>query len=145
MAAFQQQIVMEDNILNSRVLAITDFIENHSYQNQSIEICGFVGYSSLLKKYTAQLENNTSPDPRNFFSISPSRYLNFKQNHDMVAIFHSHIMGDEKPSEFDIKMSESCCVPFLIFSINSKKFNLYEPQNKEYDVKLVSRFKEKIK
>ena len=142
---FQQQIIMQDNILNSRVLAITDFIQNSSCNNQSVEICGFIGYSSFFKKYIAQLESNTSPDPRNFFSISPSRYLNFKQSHDIIAIFHSHIIGDEKPSEFDIKMSESCCVPFLIFSINSKKFHLYEPQNQEYDVKLVSRFKEKIK
>jgi proteasome lid subunit RPN8/RPN11 len=136
---------MEDNLSSSRVLAITDFIQNKSRKHKSMEICGFIGYSVHEKKYIVQVEKNISPDPQNFFSINPVRYLYFKQDFSIVAIFHSHIVGDEMPSEFDIKMSENCCIPFMIFSINSNKFHFYEPQNKEYDVKVVSRFKEKIK
>ena len=142
---FQQQIAMEDKIISSTVLKITNFISDESYKNKSIEICGFIGYSSYLKKYVAQIEQNISLDPQNFFSISPAKYLNFKHSYDLIAIFHSHVVGDENPSEFDIKMSENCCTPFMIFSINSKKFYFYEPQNQEYDVKLVAGFKEQIK
>lgn len=143
--ASQQQTDMEDSIFSSRILAITDFIKNESCKNKSMEICGFIGYSEYDKKYIAKIEKNTASDPKNFFSINPIRYLYFKQDFNIIAIFHSHIIGDEMPSEFDIKMSENCCVPFMIFSINSNKFYFYEPQNKEYDVKVVSRFKEKIK
>jgi len=58
-----------------------------------------------------------------------------------VAIFHSHIVGDESASEFDVKMSENCCQPFLIYSLNSKKINIYTPKNTEADVKILERIK----
>jgi proteasome lid subunit RPN8/RPN11 len=74
--------------------------------------------------------------------IDPLNYLLFKDKYDLLAIYHSHINTDAKPSEFDIKMSNNCCIPFLIYSIETKKFNLYEPQNLEIDVNTHNRFKE---
>jgi proteasome lid subunit RPN8/RPN11 len=135
---------MDDKFLNFQISAVKDFLINKSNQNLYLEICGFIGYDLLQHKYIVQIEKNASSDPKNFFSISPAKYLAFKNSYKMIAVFHSHVIGDEKPSEFDIKMSENCCVPFSIFSINSQKFHFYEPQNKEYDVKLVSGFKEKL-
>ena len=43
-----------------------------------------------------------------------------------------------------VKMSEGCCQPFLIYSLNSKKINIYTPQNPEGDVKVLERFKAAI-
>jgi proteasome lid subunit RPN8/RPN11 len=68
-----------------------------------------------------------------------------KKDYDLIAVFHSHVAGDESPSEFDIKMSESCCLSFIIYSINTNKFHVYEPKNKDYDVKTLERIKAKLK
>ena len=65
----------------------------------------------------------------------------FKDNCKMVGVFHSHITGDESPSEFDVKMSENCCQPFIIYSLNSKKINIYTPKTSEVDVNILNRIK----
>ena len=59
----------------------------------------------------------------------------------MVAIFHSHISGNEEASEFDIKMADNCCQEFLIYSLNSKKINIYTPETIEADVSILERIK----
>ena len=66
----------------------------------------------------------------------------FKNDYDLIFVFHSHIIGDEKPSEFDIIMSENSCVPFLIHCTVNKKNNIYLPKNHETDVLTIDRFKE---
>lgn len=103
-----------------------------------------MGYDKTKKDYIVQLEKNCSTDPKNFFAIDPLRYLLFKQKYSLVAIFHSHIIGDEKPSEFDIKMSENCCIPFLVYSLNTDKIEIYEPKNIEYDVKVLNTIKSNL-
>lgn len=135
---------MEDKITSKSINAIKDFMANTAFKSPYVEVCGFVGFDENEEKYVVQFEKNIAQDPKNFFSISPVRYLNFKNENKFVGIFHSHVIGDENPSEFDIKMSEAACMPFIIFSLNSKKFSFYEPQNKEYDVNIVERFKKKL-
>ena len=134
---------METKIISySRISDVAKCLEISSDNHSAVEICILIGYSEEDNLYYLSYENNIAQDPRNFFCISPARYLKFKKSYKIIAIFHSHVYGDEKASIFDIKMAENCCVPFMIFSLNSRKFNFYEPQNKEYDVNLVSRFKE---
>jgi|TARA_Y100000401_G_scaffold2332_1_gene1696 proteasome lid subunit RPN8/RPN11 len=105
------------------------------------EICGFLGYDYENKEFIIQLEDNASDDPRSYFLINPLSYLMFKDSYAMVAVFHSHIMGDEKESEFDVKMSDNCCQPFLIYSLNTKKINIYTPKTIEADVNILERIK----
>jgi proteasome lid subunit RPN8/RPN11 len=131
-------------ILTTSVNKIKNFIQNHSDLNIATEICGFVGFNKKQKKYIAQIEKNQAVDPKNFFLISPLNYLKFKKNNEIIAVFHSHIVGDESLSEFDIKTSELICTPFIIFSTNTRKFSFYEPHNKEYDVNIIDKFKEKV-
>lgn len=126
----------------SRISDVLKCLEGVSDDNISIEICALIGYCENENNYFISFEDNIAQDPRNFFCISPAKYLKFKNSYQIIAIFHSHVFGDESLSMFDVKMAENCCVPFMIFSTNSRKFNFYEPQNKDYDVKLVSRFKE---
>ena len=136
-------LVMEvDSFKNSK--NAIDKIKNYSISNPFMEICGFFGYDSQKRKYIVQLESNNSNDPQNFFAIDPLKYLLFKQKYILTAIFHSHIVGDENPSEFDIKMSENCCIPFLIYGLNTDKFNIYQPKNIEYDVKILKRIKSNL-
>ena len=105
------------------------------------EICGFLGYDHKNKEFIIQLEENASEDPRSYFLINPLSYLLFKDSYHMVAVFHSHILGDETESEFDVKMSDNCCQPFLIYSLNTKKINIYTPKTIEADVNILERIK----
>tara|TARA_R110002020_G_scaffold77031_1_gene194797 strand:+ start:724 stop:1134 length:411 start_codon:yes stop_codon:yes gene_type:complete len=118
-----------------------EYIKKISHENLKGEICGFLGYDYVTNQYIVQQEENISPDPSSLFIINPLNYLLFKDSYRMVAIFHSHIIGDETPSEFDVKMAENCCQPFLIYSLNSKKINIYTPENTEADVKILERIK----
>ena len=47
----------------------------------------------------------------------------------------------ETESEFDMKMSDNCCQPFLIYSLNTKKINIYTPKTIEADVNILERIK----
>jgi proteasome lid subunit RPN8/RPN11 len=118
-----------------------EYIKELSHQNFKGEICGFLGYHYQAHRYVIQKEDNIAPDPSSLFLINPLNYLLFKDAYEMVAIFHSHIVGDESASEFDVKMAENCCQPFLIYSLNSKKINIYTPENTEADVKILERIK----
>jgi proteasome lid subunit RPN8/RPN11 len=136
---------MEDKISNRSFMVVKDFLAKHANRNLANEICGFIGYDDQKKCYVATIEKNQAADPKSFFSISPVSYLKFKSSYSLLAVFHSHIVGDESPSEFDIKMSESCCLGFVIYSINTNKFYIYEPKNQDYDVKILERIKGKLK
>ena len=138
----QMDLVMVNIFKNSK--DSLNCIKGHSIVHPFIEICGFLGYDLTKKKYIVQLEKNCSTDPQNYFAIDALKYLLFKQKYILAAVFHSHIIGDEKPSEFDIKMSENCCTPFLIYSLNTNKFELYQPKNLECDVKIIKKIKANI-
>lgn len=134
---------MVKEIKNKSIAKIRDFVVNACNEQVMQEVCGFVGWNDT--GYIATVEKNDAADPKNFFAINPASYLMFAGNNDMLAIFHSHIMGDETPSEFDIKMAEACCVPFVIYSLNTKKFYIYEPSECELNVKAFARLKETFK
>lgn len=117
-------------------------IVDESESNSFIEICGFLGFDREKETYIVQNEKNAAENPSEYFMIDPLNYLIFKEKYDLLAVYHSHINTDAEPSEFDVKMSNNCCIPFLIYSIETKKFDLYEPQNLETDVNTYNRFKE---
>ena len=117
-------------------------IVDDSESNSFVEICGFLGFDREKEAYVVQIQKNVAEDPSKHFMIDPLDYLFFKEKYDLLAVYHSHINTDAEPSEFDVKMSNNCCIPFLIYSIETKKFDLYEPQNLETDVNTYNRFKE---
>ncbi len=116
-------------------------IKEMSHENFKQEICGFLGYDYEKKEFIVQKEENIAKDPRSHFLINPLSYLLFKDAYSMIAVFHSHIVGNEKESEFDIKMADNCCQPFLIYSLNTKKINIYTPETIESDVNILERIK----
>ena len=116
-------------------------IKEMSHEHFKQEICGFLGYDYEKKEFIVQKEDNIAKDPRSHFLINPLSYLLFKDYYGMIAVFHSHIIGDETESEFDVKMSDNCCQPFLIYSLNTKKINIYTPETIESDVNILERIK----
>lgn len=109
----------------------------------SIEVCGILGYDG--DNYIIQECKNISEKPSEQFILDPIQYLMFKDEYSTIAIFHSHIVGDETPSDFDIMMSENSCVPFLIYSLNTKKIHIHTPKYIDADEKKLNKIKQKIK
>lgn len=112
------------------------FLKHESENNLLIEICGLVGLDKD-KNFVYKHMKNKSKNPEIYFCIDAYDYLCFMKDYDLLFIFHSHVFGDESASEFDCKTSENCCYPFVIYSINSEKFSLYEPNYKSYDVNII--------
>lgn len=119
-----------------------DYIVEVCEKNKHTEICGFVGYNG--DSVVVRQCENIADDKVNHFAVSPVDYLLFQEDNDFLFLFHSHISGDEKPSEFDVVMSENCCLPFFIYSLNNKKSNIYMPKKHEVDVLMINRFKEYV-
>ena len=111
-------------------------------QNKHNEICGFVGIKDDY--FVLQKCENIAEDKTKKFAINPVDYLIFQEENEFLFLFHSHIAGGEKPSQFDIIMSENSCLPFFIYSLNNKKSNIYVPKTHEVDVLIINRFKERI-
>ena len=107
------------------------------------EICCLIGLDSENKLIFQQMKNR-SKNPETYFMIDPYDHLCFINQYSCLCIFHSHLIEDENPAEFDIKTSENCCYPFLIYSIVTEKFYIYEPEHKDYDVNIINRLKELI-
>ena len=116
-------------------------IKKIAHESASAEVCGFLGLDEDEEFFIVKEESNGSPMPAQFFLINPLDYLLFKDKYKLLGLFHSHIIGDEQPSDFDIKMAQNCCLPFLIYSLNTKKTHIYEPQIIECDVNIVRRMK----
>ena len=132
---------MSDVITKKTPRGIFKAIKNLSEGNFRNEVCGFVGFDHDGECFVIKEAANIAEDPKRFFLISPLDYLLFKEDYCLVAVFHSHVVTDEQPSEFDKKMAENCCNPFLIYSLNTQKINIYEPQNMECDVNILHRLK----
>ena len=130
---------MSDVIIEMAPQGVFKAIKKISEENFRNEVCGFVGYDD--ENFVIKEAANIAEDPKRFFLISPLDYLLFKEDYCLVAVFHSHVVADEQPSEFDRKMAENCCNPFLIYSLNTQKINIYEPQNMECDVNILHRLK----
>ena len=76
-------------------------------------------------------------DPRHNFVLDPLQYLIFKDKYEVITVFHSHVIGDEEPSDFDVLMSENSCVPFSVYSLNTKKYYIHRPSQPETDLDLL--------
>ena len=121
--------------------AALEYVKILCNRNLRYEICGFSGYCTEANTFIVQETENASDNPQAFFLVDPLEYLLFKEDYSILALYHSHIVGDEEPSDFDIEMSENSCLPFLIFSLNTQKIHIYEPQNSDSDVNTLGRIK----
>lgn len=108
----------------------------------SNEVCGLIGYDG--EQYVFEEGKNIANDTRSNFVLDPLQYLLFKNKYQTICIFHSHVVGDEEPSEFDILMSENSCISFCIYALNTKRYYLHRPRELEVDLDLLNRFEEEI-
>jgi proteasome lid subunit RPN8/RPN11 len=102
-------------------------IIKHAESNPSEEVCGTISLDSNLI-VTVTKEKNQSFDKQKMFEISPLRILGQKK---LLGIYHSHPRSSENPSQADINNSEELGIPFLIYSLVTKKIFLYIPDSFE--------------
>lgn len=103
-------------------------IINHAGTKPDEEVCGFI---LLNKDLTVSVEPaiNEHPNPKEHFTISPLKFLKHNIDKRIIGIYHSHPKTNEKPSKPDIAMSEEMGIPYLIYSLITKKFYLYYPKS----------------
>tara|TARA_R110000772_G_C13044110_1_gene413315 strand:+ start:32 stop:475 length:444 start_codon:yes stop_codon:yes gene_type:complete len=119
-----------------------DKISEISESKVSQEVCGLLGKKKDY--YVIQECINISETPRDQFVLDPIQYVLFKNEYEPIALFHSHIVGDESPSDYDILMSENSCLPFMIYALNTKAFYIHVPKNLDVDIELVKKTQYKI-
>lgn len=116
-----------------------DFFKQQSLSSRAVEICGFLGEKEGELSYN--IVKNKHSDPANYFAIDPLDFLLFKRTSKMIAVFHSHLLGDSSASDFDKVNSENTALPFLIYSIPEDAFSVYIPPNCEVDKNLIEKLK----
>lgn len=102
----------------------------HAQECPEEEVCGFI----LLKgdlSVEVERAKNESPNPKECFSISPGKFLDYKINKTILGIYHSHPRTSEKPSNHDVKISEEMGIPYLIHSLKTNNFFLHYPKSYE--------------
>lgn len=134
---------MSKEILFNNLTDLIVFLKKESEYSLYAELCCLLGKDANNKIIYKQIQNRAK-DPFNYFIIDPYDYLSFINKYSCIGIFHSHLIGCEMPSDFDIKTSENCCLPFIIYSVCSEKLHIYEPEYKDYDVNIITRLKELI-
>lgn len=142
MGAFQPQTIINmDNpiVKNKSFKKVLESVREHCDRYFSLECCGFVGKNG--KDYIVQFVNNRSPKPKEFFCVDPLDYLKFKNENEFISLIHSHPDGNESFSEMDIANSEATCLPSIIYSLQTKKFAIYEPKEHEVDVNTLNKVK----
>ena len=124
--------------MNNNINNLKKNLINFSESCLAREVCGFIlqdGEDLVLKKLQNKSNNN------GLFMIEPVDFLEAKLSGNLVSIFHSHVSGPEKPSKYDIKNAENCLYPFLIYSLDTKKFSLFDKTYFERSEKCVNKLK----
>jgi len=101
-------------------------IEVECEKDTTQERCGFIIYND--GELDLVMCENRAEDKKNQFYIPAKEFLYMKNKSDIVAIYHSHNDGTEKPSPFDLKSSDITCYPFLIYCTVNNKFSISVPE-----------------
>lgn len=86
------------------------------------EVCGFVICKDGSLVFEKMINHSQQDD---YFKVDPVSFVERSLSNELVAIFHTHVDSEEYPSEYDIENSKNCLYPFLIYSLETKKFNLF--------------------
>jgi len=104
-----------------------DFFKKESLASSSKEIVGFLGLKD--NKPFAKIVKNRAQNPQEHFLVDPLEMRSFKNDYELIAVFHSHVFGDSEFSDWDKKTADNCLFPFIVYSIQEDKFGLYVPND----------------
>ena len=124
--------------MNTHLTSLKKDLVEYAESSLAREVCGFICEEE--NKFVLKKVINRSVD-NNLFSIKPIDFLQAKLTGNLVSIFHSHIEGSEKLSEYDKENSENALCPFLVYSLETKKFSLFDKSYFERSEKCVNKLK----
>lgn len=110
----------KDTQLNNIPREVLSHCKEYSKKNKTEECCGVIINNN--NKLIFKPCDNISSDKKSFFMIDPCEII----NNNVEYIFHSHCLAGPRPSSSDIKSSIELCIPFLIYSVLSDSFYLYD-------------------
>lgn len=119
-----------NDIVQSKIIA-------QSEQQTPHECCGFVILNNITKLVDIFPCENIAEDKTHHFVIAPNKLIEAEKIGKIIAYYHSHTMGDENPSLADKVNSRALSLPSIIYSIISRKFAFYIPEN--FETPLVGR------
>lgn len=98
---------------------IKEILEHQSLFPES-EVCGLV-----LENGKAWPLTNVSKD-KNLFFFDPCELYEVFVGMNPKAIYHTHVVGDTTPSEFDKLTAKTCALPMLIIDKDGNYFTYDE-------------------
>jgi proteasome lid subunit RPN8/RPN11 len=110
----------KDILLDKIPEEVLSSCREYSKKNKKEECCGIIVNNN--NKLIFKPCNNISNDRKSFFMIDPYEII----DNNVEYIFHSHCLAGPRPSSSDIKSSIELCIPFLIYSVLSDSFYLYD-------------------
>jgi Predicted metal-dependent protease of the PAD1/JAB1 superfamily len=110
-------------------------ILTHAALEEPNECCGVLVVEGHKDYRYIPLTNAT--DKLNRFAISPRTYTQVCDNHDVVAIVHSHVLLSPKPSECDLVEIERTKKPFVIVNWPTGQYTVTNPSG--YKAPLIGR------
>lgn len=105
-------------------------IIRHAESLPNEEVCGFVLFDERKVAYAKEM-CNISFNKHESFAIDPITYLKHKFGENLLGIYHSHPKSDETPSDADLSNAKELGIPYLIYSVQTKKFFLHYPPTYE--------------
>lgn len=106
-----------------------------------VEVCGFVFVENgELKTEPAK---NIAVYQNDIFEIHPLEILRQMKSGKLAAIYHTHPTSTEEESKFDRFNCENACIPYVIYSKESKKFNLVLPKKAHVATEYIEILKKK--
>jgi len=103
-------------------------IKNNALQAAHEEVCGLILKNSLEEVFVLPCEN-IYKDKANGFIISPEAFLSALNEYEILAVYHSHVDVLPNPSDYDLRQSESLCLPFVIYSVKYDDFYIHIPES----------------
>lgn len=91
-----------------------------------LEVCGFVFVENGDLKTEAA--KNIAVYANDVFEIHPLEILRQIRSGKLAAIYHTHPTSTEQESTFDRFNCENSCIPYVIYSKETKNFNLLIPK-----------------
>ena len=91
-----------------------------------LEVCGFVFVENGDLKTEAA--KNIAVYANDIFEIHPLEILRQIRSGKLAAIYHTHPTSTEQESTFDRFNCENSCIPYVIYSKETKNFNLLIPK-----------------
>jgi hypothetical protein len=99
----------------------------YSIRNNNRESCGIFVLDNFNFSFLP-LENKFLKH-RNYFLADSEIFSKHLINKKIFCLFHSHTIDSVEPSDLDIEVSQSLCLPSYIFSISSRDTCLYFPDS----------------